>query len=385
MLITIEKVTYKGYGFGHTEEGKIIFTPFVLPGEEVEIKIKEDKKDYFIGEVKDIVKSSPYRIKPICDIFGYCGGCDFLNVDYDYEIVLKIEILKELFFRNHLEYEFENEKKFEIIKSPSRFYYRNNAQLKVSEKGELGFFKEKTLRVIPFRNDICFFLTERIREFIKNLSDDILLFNKGFRIRDGIDIFLKGLKGYKEDEKAIYKVKDYYYELDIDGFFQVNKFTNPLFIEKVLEIIGDDKINNFVELYCGVGFFSIPIFINKKISNYYAYEISKKAIDYAKINNFKNNTFINFIQMDAEIAIDHVEDIDILLVDPPRSGLTERLISRIIEKKIKKLIYISCNPSTFVRDFSKLNRNGYNIDNLVFLDNFAGTYHFELISKIILG
>lgn len=384
MFLNIEKVTYQGFGLSRTEDGKIVFIPYVLPNEKVKVKIKEDKKDYLVCEIEELIEVSPYRIKPICEIFGICGGCDFLNIEYDYELLLKKDILKEIFYRNHIPFDFENKSVFEIIKSPSRLYYRNNAQLKVSERGEIGFFKEKTLKVIPFKNDICFLLSQNIREYLKNINKDFLLFTKGFRIREGEGLFIKGLKGVNDSEIAIYKVKNYSYQIDIDGFFQVNNFTNPIFIDLTLNLVNDFEINNFVELYAGAGFFSIPIFKEKKIKNYFAYELSKKAIEFAKINNKNNNTNINFIAEDSEVAIEKHKNIDFLLVDPPRSGLTDRIINSIIDKKIRNIIYISCNPSTYARDVYKLIQNGYKIEKLFLLDNFPVTYHFEIISKVVL-
>jgi|GEM_PF-2910253 23S rRNA (uracil1939-C5)-methyltransferase len=379
--IKIDKVTYKGYGLGYDENGKVAFVPYCLPEEEVEVKIIEDYKDYFVCEPVELIKKSNYRVEPKCKIFEKCGGCDFLNIEYDYEITLKKEILKEIFFRNHVHFNFDL---LEVIKSPSRYFYRNNAQLKVSEKGEIGFFKERSLKVIPFPERKCLFLTQKINDFLENINDDSLLFTKGFRIRDGEEIFLKGLKGYQDNEKAIYKVNGYIYELDIDGFFQVNNFTNPFFLNKVLDLIPEGIYNNFVELFCGVGFFSIPIFNEKKIKNYFASEISKKAISYAKTNNILNNSNVSFYAIDSEIFLENYENIDAVFVDPPRSGLTSRLIKNIIDKKIKDIYYISCNPTTYLRDIKILLENKYEIEKLILLDNFPATYHFEIISKLIL-
>ena len=277
--IKIDKVTYKGYGLGYDENGKVAFVPYCLPEEEVEVKIIEDYKDYFVCEPVELIKKSNYRVEPKCKIFEKCGGCDFLNIEYDYEITLKKEILKEIFFRNHVHFNFDL---LEVIKSPSRYFYRNNAQLKVSEKGEIGFFKERSLKVIPFPERKCLFLTQKINDFLENINDDSLLFTKGFRIRDGEEIFLKGLKGYQDNEKAIYKVNGYIYELDIDGFFQVNNFTNPFFLNKVLDLIPEGIYNNFVELFCGVGFFSIPIFNEKKNKKLFCIRNFKKSYKLCK-------------------------------------------------------------------------------------------------------
>lgn len=409
-IITIEKVVNTGAGLGRLSNGKVIFVPFTLPSEKIKVKITGGKKDFAFGKVIDIITPSPKRSGFHCTVFTKCGGCNYGHTNYDYEIELKKAILFEILEKDtKITKEFIlNELPFSILKSKNRFGYRNNAILKVDHKGNLGFFESKSLKIIPF-NEFCKLLPEEMNKYLSQIEKDIFLFTKGFRIRLGDKIYQKGIPTLKNDKFAFYDVNEFKYRVDIDGFFQVNRFNNNTFQKDVVEFI-DEGIDSFVELYAGVGFFTLPIIKNKNIKNIYACELSKNAVNNAiyniysnlgdnsstEINSFKTYDIFNekiksniknsfnttFEAMDSEEFISSIDNIDTLLVDPPRAGLTNNIIKNIISKKIRKIIYVSCNPSTFARDIKSLIENNYKLKYLKMIDNFPLTYHIEVIGVL---
>jgi len=374
--ITIEKIVHEGLGLSRLPDGKIIFVPYSLPGEKLEVFIKQDKKDFAFGRINSVLEKSDKRIEPVCPVFEKCGGCSFLHTGYETELEIKKSVLDDILKRNEIVYP-----EYNVIESPDRFHYRNNAQIKVTMDGELGFYQQNSLKIIPFRDRNCFLLTGNILDHLKNIDQDTLLFTKGFRIREGREIYTKGIPGEKYTKTIEYIVNKNIYELDIDGFFQVNSLTNPLFLDEV-SLLVNEQVRHFLELYSGIGFFSIPLSKNKNIQNYTGVELSNTAVRHAKNNNKHNNTQVDFIAGDAEAYFEKAQDVDALLVDPPRQGLGLSLVEKIIRKKPEHIFYISCNPATYARDVRKLQEHGYSIKKISIIDNFPGTYHFELISHI---
>ncbi len=378
MIVQIEKIVNEGVGLARDDDNKVIFIPYVLTGEEVDINITKSKKDYSLGKVRKILKPSPHRIEPQCPIFGKCGGCNFLHTTYENELNIKKEVLKDLFKRNGIEDNF----KINIIKSPSRFHYRNNNQIKVDYDGHIGFFQQKSTKIIPFPEKKCLLLTKEIQNFINTLDEDILLFTKGFRIRSDEEVYKKLLATFKNDKYCYYNVNGIKYRVDIDGFFQVNNFTNSIFQDTVLSMIKSKK-DYILEMYSGVGYFSIPIAKKGLAKKLDAVELSKEASKNAIYNNDLNNVKINSINSDSDkYFMESDKTPDLMIVDPPRSGMTKDIVNKIIDKKVPELIYISCGPSTYCRDIKPMLENGYEIEKFYILDNFPSTYHFEIISKL---
>ncbi len=265
------------------------------------------------------------------------------------------------------------------MKSNQRFHYRNNVQIKTTSDGLIGFYAPKTLKVIPFPNYKCLLLTKNMEQFIDNLDKKYFLFTKGFTLRDGIKIYSSHLNFETDSEYCEYKVNEFTYRIGISDFFQVNNFQLNIFQDTVASFIIQDLPT--VELYGGAGFFSLKA--AKNLEKLYVNEISKRAIKYGKFNAEKNNiNNIEFIASDASIFIKKNLNFNQLLVDPPREGMGKDVIDSIKKFKVERIIYVSCNPSTFSRDLFYLKEACFNLKKLIFIDNFPATYHIELITLI---
>jgi len=413
----IEKLVYGGFGIGR-EEGKVYFVPYVLPDEEVVVSPIKEKKEYIEAKLEKIIEENPYRTKPECEYFGLCGGCDYLHIKYQAQLKYKKEILQEIFQRiAKIDIEIDN-----IIPSENQYFYRNKTQLKVDTKtAKIGFYKKNSNEVVEI--DKCLLVSEEINPVITNLKKvipllpllpkEIHIFSNQKEIllkfiykkeprkiiltKDRVKKFISplvvGFGDYVEKDGKIEKLRfvgqDYLifdiegfkYKASIDSFFQVNKFQIKNLINTVLKHIDYDKV---ADLYCGVGLFTIPA--SKICKEAIGVEISYQAIKDAnfnkKLNNLKN---VKFYPSSAEKALQIIKDFspDIVIIDPPRAGLTKEVINQVVNiNNLRKIIYVSCDPATLARDIKLFIENGFKIKEANLIDMFPNTYHIESIIVI---
>jgi len=410
--ITIQKVVFGGKGLSKLEDGKTCFVPYVLPDEEVEIEINKDKKNFCEATPKNILKSNEYRKDPPCKYYTICGGCDFQHILYEYQLKLKKEALEETLNRIAK----ENIQIEKIIPSSSELFYRNKVQLKYDGE-KLGFFKAESNEVVDIEN--CPITDEGINKAIdflknflknKNFIKEIHIYKSSTEkalvkfiteeyfeldfedFKEKFPINLSAVAIYKKHKRlktygtpfVFEKVNQYTFRVSIDSFFQVNKYQIENFINEVLVEIPEDKSLTIGDLFCGVGTLSIPT--AKKVKKVFGIEISKSAVKDAKYNariNSVNN--VNFYEIVADKAGDFLFGFNsgILIFDPPRTGLSKKLIKKVLElKSLRKIIYVSCYPPTLARDITLLKEGGFKLEKLKMIDMFPQTHHIEAIAVL---
>ncbi|WP_456464676.1 class I SAM-dependent RNA methyltransferase [Persephonella sp.] len=420
MKITIEKLVYGGKGIGRMND-RICFVPFVLPDEEVEVKIKKEKKSFYECEPVKIIKPSLYRVDPVCKYFGYCGGCDYMHIDYKKQIEYKNEIFLETLNRIG---KIKDPNILPPLPSPSDLHYRNRAQFKLKEE-KIGFFMRESRQIVNV--DSCYLVKEDINNSIDGLREVLPFFSfkpvelhlyssskdqmtAKFIFRKKIKSIPLGLKhmraflGENLEGFGIYSVEngypkrvnfvgspfvyeqigDYTFRVSADSFFQVNRFQVGNLIKLVEDELKKEKIDVAFDLYCGVGTFTIPM--GRYCDKAFGVEINPYAVQDAnhnrKINSSKN---VFFHRSSASDALKYMlkKNPDLVLIDPPRTGLEENTINALLQlKNLKKIIYISCNPSTLARDVAKLIQNGFNLKSTRLIDMFPHTYHIESLTVL---
>ncbi len=424
--LKIEKLNLGAQGIGYVD-GKVCFVDFVIPGEEIKAEIITEKKDYNIAKCITIKEPSPYRIEPRCPVFMLCGGCQFQHIDYQHQVRLKKEILNDT-LRRIGRIECSN---IEVI-AEQPWYYRNRAQLPVQDKNgaRIGYFKKNTHEVV--NHDICYINQNEINQALTiirkriavsgikiynelnhsgnlrhiilrrgtNTGQLYLIFvtkekNITKKLYDNLIDEIPGLVGISQNinnqktnrilgsKNILLDGTDFYEEL-IDNklfqispisFFQVNIKIFGKIIEKIKSEITGSTI---VDLYAGVGAIGICLAqACKKViaieENLYAV---KDGIKNAQINRVEN---IEFIQARVEQKIDILKIGETVIMDPPRKGVEKSVIESVSKLKIKKIIYLSCNPATLARDANLLINNGYTIKNVYLFDMFPQTYHIETL------
>lgn len=401
--VEIFNLDHQGRGIGRINN-KIIFIPNALPGEIIEAKITLEKKNYYEGEINNILRPSNDRIESICPHFNECGGCQYLNVDYKKSLEFKQNKVEDI-LKKYLSLDIKINP---IIESDDNLYYRNKVTFQVNEK--TGFYKEKSNDLIPI--DTCFIADKNINELYKIIKDNISLNNIKqiiirsskktnesmiiFKTTDYVDTnkIINTLKNktnsiYINDEliygqtKIIEELLDYKFYISPTSFFQVNTLQAEKLYSKALEYANISKNDLVLDLYCGTG--TIGILASKLAKKVIAVELNKEAIKDANKNKELNKVDnIEFYAGDVgKILTKNNYNPEAIIVDPPRAGLDNVAINQILKIKPERLVYVSCDLMTLTRDLKILSEY-YNILELTPVDMFPMTSHVESVVKLVL-
>lgn len=399
--VEIFNLDHQGRGIGKINN-KIIFIPNALPGEIIETKIILEKKNFYEGKINSILKPSEYRLKSICPHFEECGGCQYLNVDYEKSLQFKQNKVVDI-IKKYLQLDIKINP---IIKSIDNLFYRNKVTFQVDN--DLGFYKEKSNNLIPI--DTCFIADKNINELYKIIKDNISLNNIiqiiirsskktkesmiVFKTKDYIDtnkiiqilknktdsIYINNQLIYGKD-KIIENLLDYNFYISPSSFFQINTLqAENLYLKalKYAEITNNDLV---LDLYCGTG--TIGILASKNAKKVIGIELNSEAIKDANKNkelNKVNN--IEFYSGDVgKILTKNNYNPQVIIVDPPRAGLDSTAINQILKIKPERLVYVSCDLMTLTRDLKILNEY-YNILEITPFDMFPMTSHVESVVKL---
>jgi len=403
------------------------------------VEITKEKKSYAYGKSVKILKESDDRIEPKCEIFQECGGCQWQHISYEAQKDFKEDILNYSLDRIG---NLENIKIEKILGVDYPWFYRNKSIMPlevIDEEIKAGFYKRGTHQVID--NHTCYIqhqLINRIKRYtvdLLNKYDDISIYNeekhagllRHLHIRVGVctnqalltfittdndfdeinEIAEKLMKKIPElkgiirnindedtnvligDSSYTIKGQDFIYDyigkrkykITHDSFFQINTLQTEKLYNVVNEYadLGGNEI--IVDAYSGIG--SIATYLEEKYETVYGIESNKNAVEDGRYNVSLNKLEnCEFIEGDVTEEIPKLmrEDKkpDIVIFDPPRSGLNEDIITNVIDNKINKVIYVSCNPTTLARDLEEL-KQYYNISKVQPVDMFPQTYHIETV------
>lgn len=427
MRLKIVKMGINGEGIAY--QNRIpIFIPGALIDEEIEAKITFKSERYMKAELLRIIKTSPYRIEAKCRHQSSCGGCPLMIAEIPQQLRWKENHLKQTLIK----YAQINPQLIEPIQeNPYPFSYRNQCKLPiVKRKGKLvcGLYEENSNHLIPIKKciihdellencrkeiiDICNryhlpdfsdgkglrtlvlrAMNEKIQvTFVSgkmNLPtqfiEDILNINQVVSVVQNIntnrksrEIFGKETVYLAGNEKLEFNIEGLKLQLSPNSFFQLNTIQSFAMFNKLKEFIKTGSL--MVEAYCGVG--TISLLLHEYFDEIIGIEIIKEAIENAKVNalnnQVKNCRFICGDSANECKKIVSKKEIDCLIVDPPRSGLDDKMIHMIRSAKIKQIFYISCNPSTLAKNLSQL-KNEYEVERIIPYDMFTHTPHIETI------
>ncbi|HCC69345.1 MAG TPA: 23S rRNA (uracil(1939)-C(5))-methyltransferase RlmD [Nitrospiraceae bacterium] len=423
--VTVEKMIYGGKGLAR-DNGLTIFIPGVIPGERVYVRIKKKRKGFAEAELIEIIKPSPDRITPPCKGEEECAGAHWPYISYPAQLRLKEEILLETLRKIG---SIEPRNILPIIPSQNIDHYRLRVQFNVRYRDSrplIGFFREGTHHLVEIKNGFLLHpLINRILDAIRKLTDQlpplreihinvspdtsgealILFFidvetpprpggatifealRKDVKEVVGI-ISYAGRKKYEVLGRNYLKLRldDFSFQSREGSFFQVNWGQNKNMINSLLdlsELKGDERV---LDLYSGIGNFSLPLAkkVERVIGIESGYSAVKDALRNAEENGIKNIAFIcEDVRKGLKGLLEKKERVDLIVLDPPRAGATKKIIERIIAFSPKKIIYVSCNPTTLARDLMMLQNGGYFLNRLQPIDMFPQTYHIESIAELL--
>ena len=390
----IEKLDYYGRGISRSS-GKVYFIENALKDEDVSITLLKEKKKYCEAKLKEISNISKDRTEAKCKYYSICGGCQLMHIKEEKQEEFKKEKVEEI-LKKFLKY---NKDVNDIVFSKN-FNYRNKVVLHVKDN-KLGFYKNKTNELIeidkclllnPVINDLISYLKnyielkdiEKITIKVGNKTNEVMLIIDGSiayyqNLLEIVDVLIINEKVMTTKDYITSYIGNKKYIIKRNSFFQVNYDISTRMYNKVKDVIVKEKSKNILDLYCGTG--TIGIYISDVVSKITGIEVVSDAIESANINKKINNVEnIEFILGKVEDKLDFISNnnIDTIIVDPPRSGLHKKVIPTLEKISPKTIIYVSCDPITMARDI-KLLSNNYELVEVTPYDMFPNTYHVETV------
>lgn len=434
----IDNMAHEGQGVGRLD-GIAVFVKGALKGEKVLAQIDEKHKNYLNAHVEKILEPSKERIIPECIYAGKCGGCTLQHLSYRGQLEFKKQVVCDSLLRIGK----INTNVFDIIGMDYPLYYRDKAEYPVGiEDGDIktGFYSSKSHNIIGIDScmiqcSISIEAMKLVREWAKNFKISIydeksgngllrhVITKVGFTTREVMVILVingrdipykneliselqKNIKNLKSVVLNVNKsrsklvmgrenivnygsgyITDYIgdkkFEISPLSFFQVNPLQTKVLYEKALEyadLKGDEIV---IDVYCGIG--TISIFFAEHVKHVYGIEIVSDAVEDAKrnaaINGIDNADFIagKAEQVMKKLYKEGLKP-DIIVLDPPRKGLDKDVVDASIKMNPKRIIYVSCNPTTLARDLRIFEDNGYKTEKVQPVDMFPYTYHVECVT-----
>ena len=381
--VVIEKIVPNGFGLAFAEN-LTVFVPLAAKGDRLRVRVNQLKGKTAFAEIVEIIEPSPDRTAPRCPYFGRCGGCDFQQLNYAAQLAAKVGIIQDCLARiGRINYERE----IPIIGSPRDYEYRSRAQWHLNtRKKKFGYFQRKSHDVIDV--EICPILKPELQEVLTELRETIAwesFWSEMVEIESATasgDVSVYSAEIIEPTEEVAFTANGETYLHDATSFFQ----GNPFLIEALIETaLGDAAGATAIDLYCGVGFFTLPL--ARKFQTVFGVEGYDKAIDYAE-KNIENARLSN-VKFFRETVSDwltentvNLKKSDFLLLDPPRSGTEKETVEAIINLQPKQISYVSCEPSTLARDLKIFCENYYSIESIVALDLFPQTHHVETVVRL---
>ena len=438
--IHITKIVNGGYGFARLVTGQVALVRQVLPNETVTLTTEETKKNYLFGRAQQIITEHPGRILPPCQYYGQCGGCDLQHCDYNTQLTLKRGIIEDLLGRQSNQMVRESLALLaDPVPSPAVFGYRQRIRLQVGRHGIVGFHRYHSHDIIPIVK--CMLASEAINTTLTALQvyedgrrlcelsseveiqlnpqtgQTVCIFHFLRKIRPadtesarrfccdapeveriffiGTDFPITGpcfANGDTSSETLANTFSMHYpatvpaekpFELcwEAGGFCQVNLAQNRNLIEIVVKFCRPSQTETVLDLYCGMGNFCIPLAMNAK--EVFGIEGQGSAIRSAKINAANAGlTNTRFLKSPVHTACMEFaakgHHFDCVVIDPPRQG-APGLAGQLSAITDKRLIYISCDPSTLCRDLADLSCEGFTLSKIQPVDMFPQTHHIETV------
>ncbi len=379
MRIRIEKLVYGGAGIARTEEG-VIFVSKVLPEELVEVEIADRKKDYANARLVKVIERSPHRKSPVCPNFGTVGCCSWDYIAYDNQAEIKESIIRDSLSRlGHIEWDQAIDRITGIEHG-----YRIRAKFHV-EHSRLGFVREQTHEFVAITE--CAALMPALNIFIGEANR--ALRKPGLGKTESVHAIGSPETGevaatfHGGRERASWtdrlprtRVMGIEYRLRPDSFFQPNQYLVKTMASEVMGATEGSKV--VLDLFCGSGFFSL--LVARQASRVIG--IDRRSIANAQWNAQRNEIKnVEFVKAAAWAFLmkSRVKP-DTVVLDPPRTGAGKGIVHKIIALEPAKVVYVSCNPSTFAPEARLLLDGGYELRSFKFVDQFPNTHHIETIA-----
>ncbi len=404
--ITIDKLVYGGAGIGR-HQGKVVFVPFSVPGDQLLVRPAEVRKTFVRAETLRMLKPGVGRATPICPHFGKCGGCHWQQLEYERQVETKRQILEEIF---HHRIPQTRDLPITMRACPQPLTYRSRARLQLRGSGSgcaVGFYRHASHVVEDVES--CPLFRKSLNEALSSLRQFKLKVDTDGRpqeidmacseeedtwatARIASEVSHEGitpLVGSGRNEEVILrrKVGDFYYSVTASVFFQANDFMVSELAALVKELARSVGSGSALDLFAGVGLYTLPL--ARQFAEIIAVENSPPACRLCAGN--AKAAGLGHIQIACADALSWMEsqkdigrpEVDLIVLNPPRAGAGSSVMQQVRAWAPKTIIYVSCDPQTLLRDLTKISPREYRIDHVEGLDMFPQTYHFETVARLV--
>lgn len=429
--LRIEKMVQGGEGMARLEDGRVCFVAGALPGELCKVRLTFQKKDFTKGRVVEVLEASPDRVKPLCPLYGKCGGCSLQHLASEKQAEYLEKVERENFRRlAHAELPEDF-----VIHTGNAWGYRNRARVVLrgnsgfgaanregsAKRAVFGFRGEESNNIVPFEK--CPVLTDGLNEFLRGPAATLLADNRNPSGRDDfhrysrdidvnifdngageISFYYPGMHKSEFDAHAVSHVEIAGRKIEADAsvFFQSNLGLLPELVESVRKAVDEGLASGkssdawLIDLFSGVGFFAC--ILQDKFRKITTVEREEGCLKHAKVNLSVPAAFpedsaasrdcvasrtpeIENVSAPAEDwLVENVVDVPAtLIVDPPRTGLPKEALTAIVKSSVNRLIYVSCDPVTLARDFAKFSEAGFALSHAEGFAFYPQTPHLEMI------
>jgi len=347
ITLRIDALAAGGDGVGRSDQ-RVVFVPRTAPGDLVRVELEQLHARFARARLVEVIEPGQRR-EPACPHFSSCGGCSWLHIPETVQSQARLQIVGDALRRIA---KWSRVPALEHLDSPRALGYRARARVAYA-RGEVGFRSRGSHRVIPVRH--CMVLDEETQRELSELWERV---PRGQGERE--------IRGFAETVQGLHVGRG--------AFFQANRWLWQPFVELVSELCGEGAL--LLELYAGVGFFTAPL--QARFERVIAVEHARSAADLAR------NTRAEVHRTPVEEFLaryDFQPRPDAVLLNPPRTGCAKGVLARIATSRPDRIVYVSCDPSTFARDLSEVS-GVYALKRVVVLDALPQTHHVELVALL---
>lgn len=419
LTLKIDSLAYGPYGVGRNE-GKVILVPQTAPGDEAQIQVVEERRNYVIAKLLRLVKPSPLRQAPPCPYFGPCGGCPWQHLQYEAQLAAKEKNVQDALRRIGRLNGFEL---LPILRSPRAYHYRRRIRLQADRGKRIGFHRALSHELIEI--DSCLIADPEIdrhlshaREWIMLLKtqvqyveilrgdkeEKVLLVGRaagGFAPGDdaassrfhqqhhditGLIMFGPGWRRSWGQRKILTR-SEHGIRMDVDGevFTQVNGEASRQLVRELLQWGEFHDQDRVLELYSGAGNFTLPV--AQHAHEVVAIEGDPRSVENGRANSQSNRLHnIRWVTAPVPKGVKRLRDKDEkfskIILNPPRAG-AKGLEEDLAPLGAEKILYVSCDPATLARDLAALTKKGYTLARVRPVDLFPHTFHVEALAEMV--
>ena len=366
--LTITDIAFGGEGVARHEDF-VVFVPFVAPGESVEAEVTEVKKRFARARLLRLIQPSADRVVPLCSYFGQCGGCQYQHVEYGLQLRLKHKQIADVFVRIG---GLDPQVIAPVVPCPQPYGYRNRIMIrsqwdKFKQGLNIGFIRADNRLVVDL--DECKIAEPALNEQIR---------------------YVRAHPPPKGGLKVVLRIPPEGWSVPRDSFFQNNFFLLPRLVEAAREFLRHAGTRHLVDVYCGVGFFSLEL--ADLVESYAGVELDRLAIEAARRNaTTRGRPNGEFVAGTAEdllpgLLTRFTPGATTVLLDPPRKGCRPETIDLLRRVRPAQIIYVSCQPATMARDLNLLRAEGlFRVATVSPFDMFPQTAHVECVADLRLA